>query len=83
MSTELHRIAERAKADRTLRFTAIAHHLTPEALYRAFRGLRKKASAGMDGMTYGEYEKGVEERIKALHERLRNKSYRAQPLKRI
>ncbi len=83
MSTELHRIAERAKADRRLRFTTIAHHLTPEALYRAFRGLRKKASAGMDGMTYAEYEKGVEERIKALHERLRNKTYRAQPLKRI
>lgn len=83
MSTELHRIAERAKADRTLRFTTIAQHLTPEALYRAFRRLRKKASAGMDGMTVAEYEKGAEERIKALHERLRNKTYRAQPLKRI
>lgn len=83
MSTELHRIAERAKADRSLRFTAISHHLTPEALYRAFRGLRKSASAGMDGMTYGEYEKEAEGRINALHQRLKNGTYRAQPLKRI
>jgi len=83
MSTELRRIAERAKADPTLRFTTIAQHLTPEALHRAFRGLRKKASAGMDGMTVAEYEKGVEERIKALHQRLRNRTYRAQPLRRI
>lgn len=34
-------------------------------------------------MTYGEYEKGTEERIKALHERLRSKTYRAQPLRRV
>jgi group II intron reverse transcriptase/maturase len=83
MSTELDRIAERAKADRTLRFTTIAHHLTPEALVRAFRGLRRKASAGVDGVTYTDYEKDARERIKGLHERLRNKTYRAQPLRRL
>jgi group II intron reverse transcriptase/maturase len=33
-------------------------------------------------MAYGEYEKGAEERIKGLHERLRSKTYRAQPLRR-
>jgi len=37
----------------------------------------------VDGLTYAEYEKDAEERIKALHERLRNKSYRAQPLRRV
>jgi group II intron reverse transcriptase/maturase len=37
----------------------------------------------VDGLTYAEYEKGAEERIKALHERLRSKTYRAQPLRRV
>lgn len=83
MSPELHRIAERAKANRTLRFTSIAHHLTPGALERAFRGLRRQASAGMDGLTYAEFEKDAEKRIQALHERLKNKTYRAQPLRRV
>lgn len=83
MSTELRRISELAKADRTLRFVSIAHLLTPGALDRAFRGLRRKASAGVDGLTYAEYEKDAEERIKALHERLKNKTYRAQPLRRV
>lgn len=83
MSTELRRIAQRAKADPTLRFTTIAHHLTPEVLVQAFRRLRRTASAGADGLTHAEYEKDVEGRIKALHERLRNKTYRAQPLRRV
>jgi RNA-directed DNA polymerase len=83
MSTELRRISELAKANRELQFTSIAHLLTPEALDRAFHGLRRKASAGVDGLTVKEYEKGAEERIKALHERLKNKTYRAQPLRRV
>ena len=83
MTTQLRRISELAKANREQRFLSIAHHLTPEALYRAFRGLRRQASAGMDGLTYGEYEKGVEERLKALHGRLVSKTYRAQPLRRV
>jgi group II intron reverse transcriptase/maturase len=83
MSTELRRISELAKANRTLQFTSIAHLLAPGALDRAFRGLRRKASAGVDGLTVAEYEKDAEERIKALHERLRNKTYRAQPLRRV
>ena len=83
MSTELQRITERAKANRAWRFTTIAHLLTPEALHRAYRGLRKKASAGVDGVTAKEYEKGVDERINALHERLKSRTYRAQPLRRV
>ncbi len=83
MSTELQRLSERAKADRGWRFTTIAHLLTPEALQRAFRGLRREASAGVDGVTAKEYEKGAEERTNALYERLKSKTYRAQPLRRV
>jgi hypothetical protein len=48
MSTELSRLTELAKADKTTRFLSIAHHLTPTALMAAFEGLRKDASAGVD-----------------------------------
>jgi hypothetical protein len=54
--------------------------ITPEALYAAFRGLRKKASAGVDGVTYQKYEKGAARNIQQLHERLKEGKYRAQPL---
>ena len=49
----------------------------------AFRSLRKDASAGVDGIKYGEYQKDAERRIQELHERVREKRYRAQPLRRI
>ena len=48
MSTELSRLSERAKADKTTRFLSLAHRLTPTALMAAFEGLRKDASAGVD-----------------------------------
>lgn len=58
MSTELERISELARGDRQLQFLSIAHYLTPAALLEAFRSLRKDASAGIDGIKYGEYQKG-------------------------
>jgi group II intron reverse transcriptase/maturase len=83
MSTELDRIAELAKGDGERRFLSIAHLLTPEALYRALRSLRKKASAGVDGLTYAEYAEDAWGNVRALHDRLRSKRYQAQPLRRI
>jgi RNA-directed DNA polymerase len=57
--------------------------ITFGALYAAFRGLRKKASAGVDGVTYEEYERNVAGNIQTLHERLKNGKYQAQPLRRV
>ena len=55
MSTELDRIAELARGQKERQFTSIAHLLTVTALERAWLGLRKAASAGVDGVTYAEY----------------------------
>ena len=55
MSPKHIRIAELAKEDRERRFSSIAHLLTVDALHEAFDGLRKDASAGVDGVTYAEY----------------------------
>ena len=80
---ELSRLTELAKEDSGRKFFSIAHHLTPEKLYEAFKSLRKDASAGADGVTYREYEKQAWESIQKLHERLKDGTYRAQPLRRI
>ena len=56
MSTSLNRVAELAHADPTQRFLSLAHLLTPEALLAAFSHLRKDASAGVDDVTYADYE---------------------------
>jgi RNA-directed DNA polymerase len=76
------RLAELAKEDKERKFFSIAHLLTPDVLGQAFESLRKDASAGVDGVTYAEYEKDAWENIKKLQGRLVNKQYRAQPLRR-
>jgi RNA-directed DNA polymerase len=83
MSTELSRLFELAKVDKTTRFLSIAHLLTPAALMAAFEGLRKDASAGVDEVTYREYEQDVWRNIPTLHHRLVSHQYRAQPLRRV
>jgi len=82
MSTKRTRIAELAKKDKGMKFFSIAHLLTQFALYEAFVSLRKEASAGVDGVTYAEYEVDIWENIRKLHDRWRNGQYRAQPLRR-
>ncbi len=83
MSTQLDRLTELAKEDPKRQFYSIAHMITPEALHAAFRGLRKKASAGVDGVTYEEYERDAARNIQTLHERLKKGKYQAQPLRRV
>ena len=83
MSTGLDRIAERARGNKTVQFTSIAHLLTVTALERAWSGLRKDASAGVDGVTYAEYGGHVRENLQELHDRLESGQYRAQPLRRV
>ena len=83
MSTQIDRLTELAKEDARRQFYSIAHMITPEALYVALRGLRKKASAGVDGVTYEEYERDAARNIQTLHKRLENGKYQAQPLRRV
>jgi RNA-directed DNA polymerase len=83
MSTELDRIAELARGQKGRQFTSIAHLLTVTALEHAWLGLRKAASAGVDGVTYAEYGERVWENLQGLHDRLVRGQYRAQPLRRV
>src|ERR1700747_259655 len=83
MSTEIDRLSELAKEDPKRRFFSIAHLITPERMYAVFLRLRKDASAGVDGVTYEEYEKDAARNIRELHRRLKDGKYRAQPLRRV
>lgn len=81
--TPLSRLTELAKEDPARRFYSIAHFLTPRALYEAFKGLRKDASAGVDGVTFQDYQKELGRNLQNLVERVKGGQYRAQPLRRV
>ena len=81
--TPLSRLTELAQEDQARRFYSIAHFLTPRALYEAFKGLRKDASAGVDKLTYREYQKELGRNLQDLWERVKSGQYRALPLRRV
>ncbi len=82
-TTPLGRLTELAKKDPARRFYSIAHFLTPRALYEAFKGLRRDASAGVDGVTFRDYQRELGRNLEHLWERLRSGQYRALPLRRV
>jgi RNA-directed DNA polymerase len=83
MSLKLDRLSELARESPERRFHSIAHFLTPKMLYEACFDLRREASAGVDGTTHAEYAQNAHDNIIKLHERLKSKTYRATPLRRI
>jgi RNA-directed DNA polymerase len=82
MSQGLHGVRERARKNKQERFTALLHHVSVERLRENFYGLKRKAAPGVDGMTWKEYETGLEDRLKDLHGRVHRGAYRALPSKR-
>jgi group II intron reverse transcriptase/maturase len=65
------------------RFTALLHHVDTAALERAFRRQKRRASAGVDGITVTEYEQNLEANLQDLCARLHTGRYRPQPVRRV
>lgn len=82
VSQGLHGVRERARKNKQERFTALLHHVSVGLLRDSFYGLKRKAAPGVDGMTWKEYETGLEDRLNDLHGRVHRGAYRALPSKR-
>jgi RNA-directed DNA polymerase len=83
MSTQLRKIAAKAKQDPKARFTSLAHLLTPEFLRETWRQLNRTGASGIDGETIQEFETSLEERIQDLWRRLRAGQSHAPPVRRV
>jgi hypothetical protein len=57
--------------------------VTVDLLRESFASLKKQAAPGVDGVTWEEYEQGLEDRRIDLHGRVHRGAYRAQPSRRI
>jgi group II intron reverse transcriptase/maturase len=82
VSQALDRIRQAARQRKEEKFTALFHHLTIDLLGDAFDGLRQDASAGVDGLTWQEYDADRERNLADLHARLHRGAYRALPSRR-
>ena len=72
-----------ARARKQEQFTALLHHVTVKLLGESFDALKKNAAPGVDGVTWRDYETGLEDRLIDLHSRVHRGTYRAQPSRRV
>lgn len=82
VSFGLEGVRRRAKKDKTCCFTSLLHHITPELLRQSFYEVNRKAAPGIDGVTWQDYEKQLEERLANLHAEIHKGSYRAKSVLR-
>ncbi len=82
-STGLESVRQAARRNRRLQFTALLHHITPQLLVDSFYSLQKDAAAGVDGVTWREYEKILPQRVTELHRMVHVGAYRATPSRRV
>jgi group II intron reverse transcriptase/maturase len=80
----LERVRQAAKKDRTMRFTALLHHVYRlDTLRTAYFSLKKEAAPGVDGQTWRHYGEDLEEHLRDLSQRLQRGAYRARPVRRV
>lgn len=83
MSTILSKIALKAKENPKMRFTSLAHLLTPEFLKETWKQMNRRAASGIDGETIQEYEQELDRRIEELVERLKTGNYKAPLIRQV
>ena len=77
MKSAVDRIGHVARCNKEARFTALLHHINVESLREAYRKTNPKATPGIDGMTWKEYGKNLEENLNDLVRRVHTGGYRA------
>ena len=83
MGTKLERISQLSKENPDMVFTSVWHMINIDLLKECHREMDGKKAVGIDGVTKEEYEKNLEENLTNLVERLKNRSYRPKPARRV
>ena len=83
MSTQLARIADKARSDSELHFSSLAHVMTEEFLLETWTKLNRKGAAGVDRETMDEFASNLIERIHSLRQLLVMGTYRAPPVRTV
>jgi len=77
------RIRQAACRDKELRFTTLWHHVyAVEQLREAYFALKRNAAPGVDGKTWRQYRKNLDENLLDLSDRLSRGAYRAKAVRR-
>jgi group II intron reverse transcriptase/maturase len=79
----LERIRRTAREKKKEKFTALLHHISTDHLEAAFFELEEHAAAGVDGLTWRDYEQNLKGNLEGLHARVHRGAYRPLPSRRV
>src|SRR5205085_6350854 len=71
-----------ARQSKSVRFTALLHHITIDLLKQSYLSLERDSAPGIDGVTWQTYGENLEGTLKELHDKVHRGSYRARPARR-
>lgn len=83
METKLARISQLSKENPDMVFTSIGHLINKELLMECHKMMDGKKAVGIDGVTKEDYGRNLEENLDKLVGRLKQKSYKPQPARRV
>lgn len=83
MKTQLARIAQMSTENPDMVFTSIGHLIDVEMLKQCHAKMDSDKAVGIDGVTKDEYGEKLEENLAHLVSRLKDKSYKPKPARRI
>lgn len=83
METKLERISQLSREHPDMVFTSVRHLINREVLKECHEKMDGGKAVGIDGITKEEYGQNLEENLERLAERLKQKSYRPQPARRV
>lgn len=81
--TKLALLSERARQEPQLQFTSLAHLLDVDFLRGCYFELGRDRASGIDGVSWQDYGKPLDENLANLVERVKAKRYKPQPAKRV
>lgn len=81
--SKLNLIAAKAAQDKRLKFTSLVHLINEANLAACYQRLKRNKASGVDNVTVDAYGAKLNENIKVLVERLKSKTYRPQPVRRV
>jgi len=80
---KLSSISKCAKENKTFQFESLAHHLNVEFLKDCYNKLDRNKAVGIDKVSWQEYKRDLDENLKDLVQKLKRKSFRPLPAKRV
>lgn len=89
-NTELNKTLEKlssislcARGDSAFKFTSLAHHLNAEFLKDCYNNLDRNKAVGVDSISWKEYGKELDNNLDALVSKLKSKTYKPLPSRRV